>query len=75
VIFYKVSYEVRNMTEEVTKLIKLREKFNLPRSYLSWRLGCSEFTLFRWEKQISTPSPAYRTLLRRLLRNFPGGDI
>ncbi len=62
------------MTEEVTKLIKLREKFKLPRSYLSWRLGCSEYTLFRWEKQISTPSPAYKRQLKKLISKFPGKD-
>ena len=62
------------MTEEVQRLKELRERFGLPRDYLAFKLGCSEYTLFRWEKQISTPSPAYRRQLKKLISKFPGKD-
>jgi len=60
---------------EVEKLKEIREKYNLPRDYVAWRIGAASYTVFRWEKQISTPSPYYKRELRRLFKKFPGGEI
>lgn len=63
------------MTEEIERLKELRQKFGVPRDYIAFKLGTNLFTVYRWEKGIVKPSPVYRRQLRRLLRNFPGGDI
>jgi len=62
------------MTEEVQRLKELRERYGLPRNYLSFKLGCSEYTLIRWEQGISKPSPIYRRQLKKLISRFPAKD-
>lgn len=59
------------MSAEVEQLIALRQRFNLPRKYVAFRLGCHSVTIFRWEKGRSYPSPLYLNALRSYVNRYP----
>ncbi len=58
------------MSSEIERLISLRQRFNLPRSYIAFRLKVHPDTIFRWEKQGQMPSPGHRLALNDYLVRF-----
>jgi DNA-binding transcriptional regulator YiaG len=60
------------MSAEVERLIVMRQRFNLPRRYVSWRIGVHPSTIFRWEKGYTSPSFLSRKALASMLAKYPG---
>ena len=60
------------MSAEIERLISLRQRFNLPRTYVAFRLRVHPDTIFRWEKYKTLPTPGHRSALNSYLIRFHG---
>lgn len=57
-----------------TQIREIRDRLNLSREQFARKLGISFFTVWRWEKGKSKPSPMAEKLLEDLVRRNDNGS-